>query len=205
MVPLPVTTPSPRYCFFSMPKLVQRCFTNMSNSSKLPSSSSMLMRSRAVNLPFSCCLSIAFSPPPMRALARSSISSLIFSVCVLIFVIYDLLFDDWQYAVLHKFSCKGNKFYVRLYTFGCIFSSTYTYLYIYARAASENESKVASETGARAYLGSASCLSRKRLVLIAEAQGAYCRSFTLSRARCRLKFDLLPRRRERKYGSCCRT
>ena len=35
-----VTTPSPRKCFFSMPKFVQRCVTNISSSSKLPSSSS---------------------------------------------------------------------------------------------------------------------------------------------------------------------
>ena len=36
---------------------------------------SMAMRSRAVYLPFSCCLAIAFSPPPRRALARRSINS----------------------------------------------------------------------------------------------------------------------------------
>jgi hypothetical protein len=35
-----------------MPKSVQRCSTNMSHSSNVPSSSSSSMRSRAVSLPF---------------------------------------------------------------------------------------------------------------------------------------------------------
>ena len=47
-------------------------------------SSSMSMRSRAVYLPLACCFSMAFSPPPIRALARSSTNSLIFSVWTLI-------------------------------------------------------------------------------------------------------------------------
>ena len=60
----PATTPSPGYCFFSMPKLWQRCSLNMSYSSKLPLSTSMSIRSRAVYFPRACCLSIAFCPPP---------------------------------------------------------------------------------------------------------------------------------------------
>ena len=84
MVPLPATTPSPRYCFFSMPKFVHLWSLNMSNSSKLPSSRSMLSLSLAVNFPLACCLSIAFSPPPRRAFSRSSRSSFILSACLLI-------------------------------------------------------------------------------------------------------------------------
>ena len=52
-----------------MPKSVQRCSTNMSNSSKEPSSSSRSMRSRAVSLPlgvlgFDALLAAAFPRPP---------------------------------------------------------------------------------------------------------------------------------------------
>ena len=50
-VPQPVTTPSPGIFVFSMPKSVERCSTNMSNSSNEPSSSRSSMRSRAVSLP----------------------------------------------------------------------------------------------------------------------------------------------------------
>ena len=53
-----------------MPKSVQRCSTNMSHSSNVPSSSSSSMRSRAVSLPLACCASMRFSPPPRRAPAR---------------------------------------------------------------------------------------------------------------------------------------
>ena len=92
IVPHPATTPSPRNCFFSIPKLVQRCSLNMSNSSKLPSSSNMSMRSRAVYLPRACCFSMAFSPPPRRAFSRLAISSLIFSTCLLmIFFMFNVL------------------------------------------------------------------------------------------------------------------
>src|SRR6187431_3566111 len=68
-----------------MPKSVQRCSTNMSHSSKVPSSSSSSRRSRAVSLPFLCCESIRFSPPPRRAAARllsscSRMSCMSFSV-----------------------------------------------------------------------------------------------------------------------------
>ena len=88
MVPLPTTTPSPRYCFFSWPKLVHLWVTNMSISSKLPLSSSISIRSRAVYLPRSCCFSIAFSPPPRRAFSRRATSSLIFSNCLLIISVF---------------------------------------------------------------------------------------------------------------------
>ena len=84
MVPLPATTPSPIYCFLSMPKLWHLWSLNISYSSKLPSSKSMSIRSRAVYLPRACCFSIAFSPPPRRACSRFAISSLIFSTCLLI-------------------------------------------------------------------------------------------------------------------------
>ena len=87
IVPLPATTPSPRNCFFSIPKFVQRCSLNISTSSKLPSSRSMSIRSRAVYLPRACCLSMAFSPPPRRACSRLAISSFIFSNCLLITII----------------------------------------------------------------------------------------------------------------------
>ena len=60
IVPIPVTTPSPSNFVFSIPKFVQRCWTNMSNSSKLPSSRSIASLSRAVNLPFACWASILF-------------------------------------------------------------------------------------------------------------------------------------------------
>src|SRR5215218_7095185 len=53
-----------------MPKSVQRCSTNMSHSSKVPSSSSSSSRSRAVSLPFLCCAAMRLSPPPRRAAAR---------------------------------------------------------------------------------------------------------------------------------------
>ena len=82
IVPLPATTPSPKYCFFSIPKFVQRWSLNISTSSKLPSSSNISMRSRAVYLPRACCFSMAFSPPPKRACSRFAISSLIFSNCL---------------------------------------------------------------------------------------------------------------------------
>jgi hypothetical protein len=53
-----------------MPKSVQRWATNMSYSSKEPSSSSSSIRSRAVSLPLACWLSMRFCPPPSRASAR---------------------------------------------------------------------------------------------------------------------------------------
>src|SRR5579862_6328327 len=71
-VPQPVTTPSPGTLLFSMPNSVERCSTNMSNSSNEPLSSRSSMRSRAVSLPRACCASMRFSPPPSLAPARRS-------------------------------------------------------------------------------------------------------------------------------------
>src|SRR6056297_263413 len=76
-----------------MPKCVERWVTNMSNSSKLPSSSRISMRSRAVSLPLSCCALIRFSPPPNLASALESISFFILS-CLLILDISSL-FCSW--------------------------------------------------------------------------------------------------------------
>ena len=53
-----------------MPNSVDRCSTNMSNSSKLPLSSRSSIRSRAVSLPRACCAAMRFSPPPSLAPAR---------------------------------------------------------------------------------------------------------------------------------------
>src|SRR3984957_16651120 len=71
-VPQPVTTPSPGTLVFSMPNSIERCSTNMSNSSKLPLSSKSSMRSRAVSLRRACCASMRFSLPPSLAPARRS-------------------------------------------------------------------------------------------------------------------------------------
>src|SRR6516164_487090 len=71
-VPQPVTTPSPGTLVFSMPNSVERCSTNMSNSSNDPLSSRSSTRSRAVSLPRACCASIRFFPPPSFAPARRS-------------------------------------------------------------------------------------------------------------------------------------
>src|SRR5690242_15914802 len=71
-VPQPVTTPSPGTLLFSMPNSLERCSTNMSNSSNEPLSSSSSIRSRAVSLPRACWASMRFSPPPNLALARRS-------------------------------------------------------------------------------------------------------------------------------------
>ena len=46
------------FLWASMPNSVARCWTNISNSSKEPSSRSTSSRSRAVSLPFACCASI---------------------------------------------------------------------------------------------------------------------------------------------------
>ena len=95
IVALPTTTPSPRYCFFSIPKLWQRCSLNISYSSNESLSTSISIRSRAVYLPRWCCFSIAFSPPPRRACSRLAINSLIFSVCLLIIYISSLPFTNF--------------------------------------------------------------------------------------------------------------
>ena len=82
-VPQPVTTPSPAILLFSMPKSLERCSTNMSNSSNEFLSMRSSMRSRAVSLPRWCCASMRRTPPPPRALSRrsSSLSRMSFMVC----------------------------------------------------------------------------------------------------------------------------
>ena len=67
-VPQPVTTPSPGILVFSMPKSVERCSTNMSNSSNEPLSSRSSMRSRAVSLPRLCCASMRACPAAQAGL-----------------------------------------------------------------------------------------------------------------------------------------
>src|SRR5579871_6844000 len=66
-----------------MPKSTQRWRTNLSSSSKVPSSRRRSMRSRAVSLPALCSRSRRSGPPPASASAlrrrRSSIRSLCFA------------------------------------------------------------------------------------------------------------------------------
>src|SRR5215472_5580435 len=67
MRPKPVTKPSPAGRSSSEPKSTQRWRTNLSSSSKVPSSSSKWMRSRAVSLPALCSRSRRSAPPPASA------------------------------------------------------------------------------------------------------------------------------------------
>src|SRR5258708_1108769 len=67
MRPKPVTKPSPAGRCSCIPKSTQRCRTNLSSSSKLPSSRSRWMRSRAVSLPVLCSRSRRSGPPPASA------------------------------------------------------------------------------------------------------------------------------------------
>src|SRR5436190_5807341 len=73
--PWPVTTPSPGNFCSSIPKSVERWTTNLSNSSKLPSSRKKSIRSRAVILPAARCFSTRAEPPPSSAAAERSLSS----------------------------------------------------------------------------------------------------------------------------------
>ena len=75
IVPYPDTTPSPDIFFFSIPKLTHLCSTKASISTKLPWSNSFTILSLAVSFPISCCLSIAFCPPPNFIFSFSSLSS----------------------------------------------------------------------------------------------------------------------------------
>src|SRR3989449_6153484 len=77
IVPWPVTTPSPRTRFASIPNSVVRCSTKASVSTKLPESSRSSTRSRAVIFPFACCAWIRSLPPPClaRAFLRRSSST----------------------------------------------------------------------------------------------------------------------------------
>ena len=70
--PEPVTTPSAGASALSMPKWVVRCLANIPVSKNVSSSTSRLMRSRAVSLPLACCFSILSSPPPNSTLWRAS-------------------------------------------------------------------------------------------------------------------------------------
>src|SRR6185312_3717865 len=84
--PRPLTVPSPfpkrrpGFFDFSMPNSLERCSTNMSNSSNEPLSSRSSMRSRAVSLPRLCWASMRALPPPRRASSRrfSSLSRMSF-------------------------------------------------------------------------------------------------------------------------------
>ena len=73
IVPQPVTTPSPGMRFFSAPKSVLRCSTNMSNSSKESGSSSSSRRSRAVSLPRACWASMRASAAAQTRALRGAL------------------------------------------------------------------------------------------------------------------------------------
>src|SRR5437867_3118305 len=75
MRPKPVTKPSPAGRCSCMPKSTQRWRTNLSNSSKVPSSNKRLMRSRAVSFPALCSRSRRSTPPPASASASKRRSS----------------------------------------------------------------------------------------------------------------------------------
>ena len=79
IVPWPVTTASPYGRLRCMSKSVVRWRTNTSSSWNEPGSSSFAIRSRAVNLPFACCLSTATWPALWIASWRSSRSWASFS------------------------------------------------------------------------------------------------------------------------------
>ena len=79
IVPWPVTTASPHGRFFCMSNSCVRWRTNVSSSWNEPGSSSFSTRSRAVYLPFSCCLATACSEPAWTCSSRSSWSCSSFS------------------------------------------------------------------------------------------------------------------------------
>src|SRR5579863_6769106 len=70
MRPKPVTKPSPAGRCSSEPKSTQRWRTNLSSSSKEPSSSRCSMRSRAESFPALCSRSRRSGPPPASASAE---------------------------------------------------------------------------------------------------------------------------------------
>src|SRR5229473_3901762 len=82
MRPKPVTKPSPAGRCSCIPKSTQRCRTNLSSSSKLPSSRRRWMRSRAVSLPALCSRSRRSGPPPASASSEMRRSSCIRSRCL---------------------------------------------------------------------------------------------------------------------------
>ena len=70
-IPTPVITPAPGACpsYWS-------CATRRPTSTQVdPGSTRRSTRSRAVSLPWSCCLWMRLSPPPRRRVSRSSVSS----------------------------------------------------------------------------------------------------------------------------------
>src|SRR6267142_1996356 len=75
MRPKPVTKPSPAGRCSCMPKSTQRWRTNLSSSSKVPSSNKRWMRSRAVSLPALCSRSRRSGPPPASASSEMRRSS----------------------------------------------------------------------------------------------------------------------------------
>src|SRR6266436_4815675 len=81
MRPKPVTKPSPAGRCSCMPKSTQRWRTNLSSSSKVPSSSKRWMRSRAVSLPALCSRSRRSGPPPASASSEIRRSSSMRSRC----------------------------------------------------------------------------------------------------------------------------
>src|SRR6266852_8820402 len=82
MRPKPVTKPSPAGRCSCIPKSTQRCRTNLSSSSKLPSSRRRWMRSRAVSLPVLCSRSRRSGPPPASASSEMQRSSSMRSRCL---------------------------------------------------------------------------------------------------------------------------
>src|SRR5579863_3367538 len=67
MRPKPVMNPSPGGRCSCMPKSSERCATNLSSSSNVPSSRSSATRSRAVSFPALCSRSRRSTPPPASA------------------------------------------------------------------------------------------------------------------------------------------
>ncbi|OPY05014.1 MAG: hypothetical protein A4E67_02133 [Syntrophaceae bacterium PtaB.Bin038] len=65
-----------------MPKFVQRCSTNLSSSTKVPSSKSRASLSRAVSLPVAFTFSRAWAPPPISIFRSRALMSSIFSLFV---------------------------------------------------------------------------------------------------------------------------
>src|ERR1700686_2161818 len=82
MRPNPVTNPSPGGRCSCIPNSSERCATNLSSSSNVPSSRSNATRSRAVSFPALCSRSRRSAPPPASASAlrrrRSPIGSFSF-------------------------------------------------------------------------------------------------------------------------------
>src|SRR5260370_19399249 len=82
MRPKPVTKPSPAGRCSCMPKSTQRCRTNLSSSSNVPSSRRRGRRLRAVSLPVLCSRSRRSGPPPASASSEMWRSSSMRSRCL---------------------------------------------------------------------------------------------------------------------------